>query len=295
MPGTKYALACAALALGVTVGTSGPAAAQQNWTPGKRFTESATRVMGGIDRTTKGTNYGYCGGICILAAFLTNGADATFVRHFAQGDEYAIIGGGDDGVVDLDLTVTNAAGRTIASDTDLDAKPVVTFTAPSAGMYTIKVTMAKAAKNGGFATVGILMKGGYRVPVDNLAAALTSLIVQCEDVNDKTAKQVYFSSGNNQWAVFGSMVAQGGDQVVEKLTPGPGTRVFLSGGDKTTQDIDLFLTDANGKGLKDDTDPDAIPRVVYQTRANALYGFRVKNVQSRGASLILTAVLTVEN
>lgn len=295
MSSTWQFAVCAGLAVGGVVGTGYRVEAQQDWTPGKRFSESATRVMGGIKRVTDKNNYGYCEGICILAAFMTNGGETTFLRHFTRGEEYAIIGGGDDGVVDLDITILDKSGKAVASDTDADATPVVEFRAPATGQLTIKVQMAKAAKNGGFATVGLLVKGGYRVPVDNLAAALTNVIVQCEDVNKKTTKNVLFSSGNNQWAVFGSMVGQGKEITVENLTPGAGTRVWVSGGDTTTQDIDLFLLDSKGKVVGEDTDDDAVPRVVANTGRGEQYGFRVKNVKSKGTSLVLTAVLTVSD
>jgi hypothetical protein len=284
------------LALTATALWPATSAAQQKWVPGKRFVQSATRVMGAIETTTKKTTYGYCEGICILAAFLDDKKDVSFGRWFTKGEQIVLIGGGDDGVVDLDIEVTDKTGKVIASDTDLDATPVVEFVAPATAQYMIKVKMAKSKMNGGFATLGILKAGGYRVPVDNLVEALTNLIVQCEDINNKTSKTVLFTSGNNQWAVFGSIVKADGDLTVEKLTPGRGDHVLIGGGDKTTQDIDLFLLDAKGAAIKEDTDADAVPRIVFRSEGqNTNYGFRVKNVKSKGASLILVGILTVDD
>jgi hypothetical protein len=217
----------------------------------------------------------------------------TFSLTLTKGEKYVIVGGGDKGTKDLDIKVTDATGKEVASDTDIDPTPVAGFTAQRAGAHTIQVIMAKAGPNGGFATIGILVEGGYRVPVGNLAAALANLILQCEDVDKNTKKDVLFSSGNNQWAVFGSILKQGGETTIEKLLPGAGTRVLVSGGDDTVSDIDLFLLDAKGKVLEEDVDDDAVPRVVYTTARNTNYGFRVKNVKSKGSSLILTAILTV--
>ncbi len=289
----RWFLSCA-LAL-VGVGLCAPSAsAEQKWVPGKRFVQSATRVMGPIQKIIKETNYGYSEGICVLAAFLTDKEEVGFNRFFDKGKKYAILGGGDDGVEDLDIIVTRN-GRQIVADVALDAAPVVEFTAPEAGAYSITVKMAKSKKNGGFATICILADGGYSVPAENLAEALTNLITQCEEIDSRVKQNVVFTSGSNQWAVFGSIVRQNGDLTIEKLTPGRGTRVLISGGDKTTSDIDLALLDATGKVAKEDVDDDALPRVVFEAKQGSSYGFRVKNVKSRGASLILTAMLSVED
>lgn len=295
MTARSYLLACAAALAGV-VGTCADAAAQQNWVPGVRLSESATRVMGGIREIGKKTNYGYCEGICILSAFLTNGKDVAFNIGLTKGKEYAFIGGGDNGVIDLDITVKDKSGKVVASDVADDAIPQVMFTAPASATFELKVTMAKSEKNGGFATIGLLVKGGYDVPVENLAGALGSMIVQCEDVNKKVNNgggKLYFASDNNQWGVFGSIVPMGGDSSVNNITPGSGKRVLLSGGDKTTSDLDLVLTDRNGRTIKEDTDDDAYPRVVFDSKADTPYNFKVKNVKSRGASLVLTSLLVI--
>lgn len=295
MTSRRYLYACTLALVGVVLPRADLTAADQKWVPGKRFVSSATRVMGPIQKLTKDTNYGYCEGICLLAAFLTDKEEVTFNRWFDKGKQVAILGGGDDGVQDLDIVITDKAGKRVAADVMDDPSPVVEFTPSETASYSITVKMAKSGKNGGFATVGILVRGGYSVPVENLAAALTNLILQCEDINNKTRRDVSFTCGNNQWCVFGSIVAMGGDLTVEKLTPGGGDRVLIAGGDRTTTDIDLALLNSKGGVIKEDTDEDAIPRIVFQSQRNTNYGFKVKNMKSRGASLILTGMLTIED
>src|SRR5215510_10820045 len=90
-----------AIALGacaVTVGTGTSAiAAEQKWTPGIRFVESATTVMSGIRDITKNTDYGYVEGVCLLAAFLTDGEKVTLTMNLTKGQKYVLVGGGDKG------------------------------------------------------------------------------------------------------------------------------------------------------------------------------------------------------
>ena len=282
-----------AVAVGLTV-PAGRAAAQENdWVPGKRLTESSTRVLGAIKRVTETTKYGYVDGICFLSAFLHKGQDVKFTRDFEAGVKYAVVGGGDDGTKDLDVYILDADGNEVAKDELADNIPVVEFTPRRAGRYTIKVVMFDSGSKGGFGTVGVLKVGGFEVPVRNQATALANLVTEANKVDRQVKEQVLFGSGNNQWAVYGSIIPSGSDLTIENITPGAGRQVWVTGGDTTVEDIDLFLSDAAGRLLMKDEDDDARPLLDYRTKPDQRYSIRIKNVRSRGASLVLVATLTV--
>ncbi|HEX4610975.1 MAG TPA: hypothetical protein VH092_22485, partial [Urbifossiella sp.] len=117
----------AAVALGLTV-PAGRAAAQEKentWAPGKRFTESSTRVLGSIQKVTETTKYGYVDGICFLSAFLHKGQDVKFTRDFEAGVKYAVVGGGDNGTKDLDVFILDENGTEVAKDALADNIPIV--------------------------------------------------------------------------------------------------------------------------------------------------------------------------
>jgi hypothetical protein len=154
--------------------------------------------------------------------------------------------------------------------------------------------MYESGPNGGFGTIGILKVGGFEVPIRNQATALANLVTEANKVDRQVKEQVYFSSGNNQWAVFGSIIPSGSDLTVNNLTPGEGRRVWVTGGDTTVEDVDLYLSDANGKLLAKDEDDDARPLIDFRTKPGQLYSIRIKNVRSRGASLVLVATLTAD-
>ena len=284
--------AVAAVVVGLTV-PAGRAPAQDKWVPGKRFEESSTRVLGSIQNITEKTRYGYVDGICFLSAFLHKGQDVKFTRDFDAGVKYAVVGGGDNGTKDLDVYILDADGQVVAKDELADNFPVVEFTPRRSGRYTIRVLMYEAGNNGGFGTVGILKVGGFEVPVRNQATALANLVAQANSVDRQVKEQVYFSSGGNQWAVFGSIIPQGSDLTVNNLTPGGGRRVWVCGGDTTVEDVDLFLYDENNRLIIKDEDDDARPLLDHRTQAGRLYSIRIKNVKSRGASLVLVATLTL--
>jgi hypothetical protein len=292
----RFAVA-ATLAVALTAAATTPAPAQ-DWVPGERLAESATRVMRGIQEVHKTTDYGYVEGICLLAAFLNNKGEIEFVRSFTKGERYAVVAGGDNGVKDLDVKILDERGNEVAADTQTDANPVVEFTVPRTGQYTIKLVMYQSGKNGGFATAGVLRKGGFEIPIRNLSTALANLVVECEQIVKKAEKNgadVLFNSGNNQWAVFGSIIRSDESLTLTGLTPGKGMRVWVTGGDTTVQDIDLYLLDSDGDVIKKDEDDDARPLIVHETRGNGTqYGLRIKNVRSRGPALILVGGLIVD-
>lgn len=282
----------AAVAAGLTV-PAGTVSAQDRWVPGKRFEESSKRVLKTIQNITESTRYGYVDGICFLSAFLQKGQDVKFTRDFEAGVKYAVVGGGDTGTKDLDLYILDENGNEVVKDSLTDNYPVVEFTPRRSGRYTIRMLMYDSGSNGGFGSVGILKVGGFEVPVRNQETALLNLIGQANSVDRQVKEQVYFSSGNNQWAVFGSIIPSGSDLTVNNLTPGGGRRVWVTGGDTTVEDVDLFLYDGNNKLLVKDEDDDARPLLDYRTKEGQRYAVRIKNVRSRGASLVLVATLTV--
>jgi hypothetical protein len=283
----------AAVALGLA-GSAGRASAQDNWVPGKRFTESATRVLGGIQRITETTKYGYVDGICFLSAFLHKNQDVKFTRDFEAGVKYAVVGGGDNGTKDLDVHVLDENGQEVVKDDLTDNNPIVQFTPRRSGRYTIKVVMYDAGENGGFGTIGILKQGGYEVPVRNQSTALANLVAEANSLDRRVKETVYFSSGGNQWAVFGSIIPSGADLTVNNLTPGAGQRVWVCGGDTTVEDVDTYLYDQDNKLLKKDEDDDARPFLSHRTQAGERYSVKIKNVRSRGPALILLGTLTLQ-
>jgi len=267
-----------------------PASAE--WAPGKYMSKAVARVLGSAKGLSDISDYGFDNDLCILATYLGNGKNAAFNKYLQKG-EYLILGGGDDEIKDLDIVVSDADGDKVAEDTQDDASPLVRFNVKSAGKFTLKAIAAKADK-GGFVCLVIMRKGGYTIPVKNLATALASLIKSCEVVDSKISEKLYFHEEPNQWALFGSVLDKGEETTITNINMGTGTRVVVAAGDGVSTDIDLFVkTSKDGVVAKDE---DADPTPIVSFRANSFTGAKVtyKNVASRGKSLILTAVLHVE-
>jgi hypothetical protein len=271
-----------------------PAGAAEQWGPGKHMTQAVGRVMGSVRLASNISDYGYDNGICIMAAFLRPGATVAFNRPLERGERYMILGGGDDDVEDLDIEVLDSSGDVVAKDDKVDAAPVVEFTAPRSGQYTIRQRLYKASV-GCFCVVAVLRKGGFDVPIRNLVSASSRLIAFCNAVDRNTSGSVAFHDADNQWAIYGSILRQGEDTTITNITLGGGQRCLLAAGDENSSDIDLFVLDSDGDVIGQDTDADATPIVKHKARAGASYGLRVKNVKAGGATLVLAAILKVSD
>jgi len=159
-------------------------------------------------------------------------------------------------------------------------------------MYTIRQKLYKA-QVGCFCVVAVLRKGGYDVPVRNLVTATVKLIALCNAIDENTKGTVRYHDHANQWAIYGSILKKGEESSITKMSMGAGLRVLAAVGDENASDIDLFFLDEDGDVIARDEKPDATPIVSLRTRATQSYGLRVKNMEARGATLVLTAVLQI--
>lgn len=78
---------------------------------------------------------------------------ARLTRRLAAGTQYIVYGVCDADCEDFDLAVTGSAGRTVGSDVLDDDSPIVTFTTPTEGEYTITAAMASCDGACGYAVV----------------------------------------------------------------------------------------------------------------------------------------------
>ena len=266
--------------------------ARAEWQPGVYMTQAVGQVMESVQNINNKFKYGYDDGVSILASFQSPKAETTFRRPVVKGQRYAILGGGDNDVKDLDIEVSDEDGRVFASDKQNDNAPVVTFTAHFTGMITVKQTLFDAPR-GSFCVMAFLRDGGWRVTQDNLVKSVVNTMVACNRIDQKLKDSLYFQSGNNQWAIYGGILRKGETQEISKIALGTGRFLILSRGDLSAKDIDIFVT-AGDKTVKDD-EPDAEPTVDVNTQEVSSASVKVRNSDSDGPTLILTTVLQVRN
>jgi len=262
----------------------------EDWVPGKHMIKAVGKVMGTVRGISDGGDFGYDKDLSILAAYVAVGKSVSFNKPLVKGEEYIILGGGDDDIEDLDLEVYDKNRKKIAADTQTDAAPLVRFKAPETGTFTLKAISYKA-KADGFVCVVILRNGGYDVPKTNLVDAFASLIGGCNIIDKNTKDKVSFHYKENQWALYGSVLDKGEETTIENVDLGSGTRMIIAAGDKNAKDIDLFVKTGKGKDLGSDTKADAFPIVTVNAFALSDAKLTYKNVESKGRSLVLMTVL----
>lgn len=265
-----------------------PMPTRADWVPGTWMLQAVGRMMNAVLEASEKSEFGYDDGVSLMAAFLEPRDEITFIRYLDKGQTYIIAGGGDDDVRDLDLEVYDDDGRVIARDDKDDNQPVVRFTASYSGKCTIRLKLY-AAKRPAFCVASVLRQGGWTVPRENLIKAAGGLLGLANNLDRNLKEDVSFHAGSNQWAMYGGIIRKGEDLQINNIGLGTGRRVVMSAGDTQARDIDLFVR--VGKDEASDTQNDATPIVDLNARNVTTASVQIKNVDSGGPCLILTAIL----
>jgi len=288
--------AVALLSLVASLFAASPAHSAE-WVPGQRMGKAVARLMGTARRLSDISDFGYDNDTCILAAFLPQGDNSTFFKYLDKVREYMILAGGDDNAEDIDLEVTDEKCNKVAEDTKADASPVVRFTPKAYGKFTLKASAVKTKdkKAGSFVCVVILRRDGWKVPIKNLATAITSMIKRAEKLNNETSESVLFHDVKGQWALYGAVLESGKSTRVVNIDLGTGKRTVLGACDGVSSDIDLFIKSKEGKVVVQDTNDDNTPIASVVATQYSGAEIEVKNVSSKSPSLVLVTMLRVGN
>jgi hypothetical protein len=271
------------------------------WSPGRYMSQAVTLVTGAAQRVEQRTALGFDGDAsCVLGAFLSKGAKITMSRSFEAGKEYAILGGGAEGTVDLDLGLQAADGTWVATDTENDATPVLQFKVPSTGAYTVVMNLADASVDGTFAAIAVMKEGGYRLPAANITKSFGSTMAAAAHASTQIAKKFPQLKGlvfheEADWSFYGTVMAQGESITFNGIELRGPASVVLAASDGQASNVDLSVQDTTGgKDVGADTDPDANPLVIVTPTKGNTYAVRLSNEASSGPSLITALVLEAQ-
>ena len=78
-----------------------------------------------------------------------------FLVTLYSGNEYKIVGVGDDSVTNLDLVLHDADGNTVEYDRTVDSQPVIDFSPPQTATYFVVVHARAVEGEGARAGVGM--------------------------------------------------------------------------------------------------------------------------------------------
>jgi hypothetical protein len=267
--------------------------AADKWTPGQNMRSSMIRLLAPVSTIVDKKEYGFSQ-TAYLGAFLRPGGFSFLRTTLTAGTAYLFIGAGNQSARDLDILIEDESGRVVAKDVQVDAVPMVFFTPDQTRPYTLKLHLP-AATAPCFCGMALLQKGGgWNVPAGNLDAAMDNMIAHCEDVATRRAAK--FLDVPGEWAVIGTILKEGKQNIFSDLRLGTGRRAVVAGGDTATRDIDLYIfrDGLKPKLLDADKDDDASPLVHCVADAAERYGVLIQNSKSDGGTMIMTALLDID-
>lgn len=266
----------------------GPAAAQ---TPGDYMRQAVENVLvkAALLQETLGMSL-IDGEVSVLGGFMDEGDRIGWTTTFHAGTRYALVGGGDQDVDDLDIIVYDENGDIAWQDVATDNYPVVEFEPRRTARYTVYLKLFDAPV-ASFAAMALLSENGVGLPISRLNEAVETYNLQVDVITDRMDVGS-FHDEPNQWALYGVILDDGEDASISNMSMENGRHVVAASGDHAAEDIDLFLTDdTEADWVCKDDEPDAVPLISCWTNGSGKYRLRIENFDSAGRSLVIATVL----
>ncbi len=274
-----------------------PQTACADWTAGNNMLEATAEMSGAaLGVIEKNPRLGFASGICLFGGLVQSGKSTGWTRSLTEGKNYVFVAGGDKNALDVDLTVKDSTGKIVAKDDDNQAVAAVTFAPQTTGTYTITLTLHDSKKSmPACAAMTFLQEGGAKVSTDNLTTALANNfeLATALDAELGGKAKLFFNDRNNQWALFGTVMAPGEERSLTNLRFPTGTSVFAAAGDDNTSDVDLFLLDSSKKIVEKDDDGDGKSIFDADTVDSMNYFLKIKNTKAKAPSFVVAISLKV--
>ena len=230
-------------------------------------------------------------GLCLAAAELERDSTASIEVELEAGTRYYFIAGTEDGGGDVDLYLRDTADSVVADDRESDATPVVEFLPPRSGTYRIQLHLVSAASERQYVAIGMLMAGGG--PIGDLAYRQVSRQFGVAAGAVRAAGgATRFGSGENDWCVYGYLLAAGGSTTLENLRLPRGKNFLAATGTENVRDIDIYLATPDLRIVRRDQEPDSYPMIEYDQATKEPLTLRLEVESADGSGLILLGLFT---
>lgn len=268
-----------------------------SWRPGHYMGLALQKTLSFAQYFEEATTFGFDGSATAILGGYLDGEGLSIDRPLKAGVQYVVFatGSSED---DIDLGIMDAGGQPVALDNDNDAQPMVSFTPPQDGSYTILVAPGKADMEM-FAAVGIMVdKGGYRVGPETLQGVYQSLLdrghlASTQMAKAGAAKGLHFHAGQREWALLGTFL----DPRTEVSLNGihlAGPSVVISSAHHESCDLNVELRDPSGRKWSD-TEADAVPVIIVEDpKVGAAHDLTLSYVKGEEPTLAATLILTTE-
>jgi hypothetical protein len=236
-------------------------------------------------------DYDYDGLGCMFGYFLEPGKESSMRRDFSEDESYIIMGCGDEDIKDLDIRIADESGDKLAEDNDTDNTPLVQFTAPRSGKYTIVLTNAKAARASFCAFVILRKVRNGHVQIRQIGEALDRAI-KLSQLKGLEAKE--FPPG---LILMGGKYRAGQGNETYDLAFDEGDYSLIVAGSENVNDADATVVrqsrpgDTAGKTISEDSDGAAVALCDFLSNGRSYYCIRIKNAASSGAGFVFGIIL----
>ena len=230
--------------------------------------EAFDSVTGFATEMVKATDLGYDSGLSIAASFLNANKSATFTKTLKAGVTYAFLASGDDDAEDVDIKVTDASGRVVAEDTDIDSYAADSFVAEKAGAYKFTVTLASTTPS--YVGCILLSDNGWSIPVANLAVPMADLVDTVDSLSEETPMS--FVKTANTFCLYGAVVEADKTFTMTGLSLSGKMPTVVGACDVNSDDIDLSVFNSANELVGIDDSDDDFPVVTLE---RALSGAKV--------------------
>ncbi|EYF00948.1 Hypothetical protein CAP_8896 [Chondromyces apiculatus DSM 436] len=269
----------------------GDPSAANAWRPGMYMMQAVGRVAAMAHQVEQKTTLGFDRDhACVLGAFVKTRSIQSMWQTFNGGVKYALIGGGEDNAIDVDIGIADENGRVLVSDTADDANPVVEFTPPASGRYEIRLSLADSKASGSFVAMALMQDGGYAIPANRLLQSFSSAIRYGSKLSEQVQPGLVFHGGGD-WAFFGTVLEPNQSSTFSGIDVAGTPTVALAAGDDSSLNLDLEVRDGSSdRVVVVDKDKDAVPNTVIQP---GNYKVLVQNPSSNGATMVTLLLLDV--
>jgi hypothetical protein len=260
------------------------------WTPGRFMRQAVEDVFSTARRVAITEEYGLSeAGNCLLGAFVEPGGTVSMNFELKAGEEYFFIGGGDEDVEDLDMTLVDKDGTEVGEDRLPDAVPIVRYTPDADGVFTMNIELASADVQS-FCAVIVLRKGAPNHPLEQMQGALVRSVRQAEAMGQGQAEGSKYLDVANRWALFGSLLEPGQVTTISNVSAEGRTLGFSAVGDDRVKDINLRLM---SRGNQIDADADVAPSASLKrsTSKQESMDIELSVPKADGRALVILSVL----
>ena len=209
------------------------------------------------------------------------GYSQTITYTLAAGAAYKIMGACDDSCTNLDLKVTDAAGKLLASDVDKDNIPILNLTPASSGKFTVTASMT-ACKQASGCSYGVDVYQAAAAAPQPVAPAAAAAPMSASEAQTRSNLDDRFKYWSGVYTIFPnsrtiSQLSSGEKVDISVKDFRAGVALQLMGAcDDDCSSLTLELRDAAGKLLDSDTSDLAIPHVGFTPNGTDVYTLTVK-------------------